>query len=199
MKRGCEVCGTIFQSMASAAKFCGLKCKFLSHFEQTGEGPCWEWGSPRNKAGYGVLGLPTKRNVLAHRYSFQHFRGPITDGLNVLHKCDNPPCVNPSHLFLGTHKDNSHDCVRKGRNSPPPVQRGIDNILVRCPELRPMGEDHHSARLTEEQVIEIFNSRGPLLDVCQKFNIGKSHASMIRRALIWKHILAPHLVGKNTR
>jgi hypothetical protein len=170
----------------------------LSHFKQEGK-KCWEWDSPRNAANYGVLGQPNKRNILAHRYSFEFFKHKIPAGLKVLHKCDNPPCVNPQHLFTGTHKDNSQDSIKKGRHKNPPIHRGMDNILVRCPELRPMGEKHHSARLTEKQVRKIEKEKGSLSAIAKKYGLGKSHVSMIKRHQIWKHILAPHLVGKKTR
>lgn len=71
---------------------------------------CWEWAGAKTDNGYGAY-----MRYRAHRYSFILFNGDITDGLLVLHKCDNPPCVNPSHLFLGTQSDNIKDCVSKGR------------------------------------------------------------------------------------
>lgn len=77
---------------------------------------CWVWTGTRNKAGYGVMypnGKPKRE--LTHRISWWLSNGPIQEGLLVLHQCDNPPCVRPSHLFLGTHADNVHDCIRKGR------------------------------------------------------------------------------------
>lgn len=77
---------------------------------------CWLWAGCKHKFGYGKLLGPSKRVDFAHRISWMLFRGPINDGLYVLHKCDNPPCVNPDHLFLGTHDDNSKDMVAKGRS-----------------------------------------------------------------------------------
>jgi hypothetical protein len=78
---------------------------------------CWEFVSGASK-GYGYLniGRRDEQEVLAHRYSWELHNGPIPDGLLVLHRCDNPPCVRPDHLFLGTKKDNADDMVRKGRS-----------------------------------------------------------------------------------
>lgn len=71
---------------------------------------CWIWTGPRVRGGYGRAGVN-----LAHRLAWERANGPIPEGLFVLHRCDNPPCCNPSHLFLGTHDDNMRDRDAKGR------------------------------------------------------------------------------------
>lgn len=77
---------------------------------------CWEWIGSCSHNGYGRMYLPeTKKVEQAHRVSWKIFKGAIPNGLLVLHKCDNPPCINPEHLFLGTYKDNSDDKIKKGR------------------------------------------------------------------------------------
>lgn len=75
---------------------------------------CLEWQAARIRSGYGVV-WADKRLTYAHRFAWQQTFGAIPDGLRVLHHCDNPPCVRPDHLFLGTAADNSRDMVRKGR------------------------------------------------------------------------------------
>ena len=77
-------------------------------------GRCWEWTGSRYRAGYGSFGLRGKTNH-AHRYVWESMYGPIPEGQFVCHHCDNPPCCNPYHLFLGPPKSNTADMIRKGR------------------------------------------------------------------------------------
>ena len=79
---------------------------------------CWLWQASVTADGYGRMGIggPGNKRMLAHRVAWQLYVGKIPDGMLVLHKCDNPPCCNPKHLFLGTDADNARDMSRKGRH-----------------------------------------------------------------------------------
>lgn len=107
---------------------------------------CWLWAGYRNTKGYGFtrIGGRGSKAVLAARLSWQLHKGPIPLGLHVLHRCDVPACVNPSHLFLGTNADNIADRVAKGRSYYGP---------------RRWGDNHPNSKITEAQVREIIERR----------------------------------------
>lgn len=131
---------------------------------------CWVWQRARQKSGYGYFKYKNK-NVLAHRWSYEKFVGPIPPTLFVLHKCDNRLCVKPSHLFLGNNQDNMDDKVQKNRQS-------------RLP-----GELNGRAKLTEANVlsIRIEYTLGDCsqLSLAKKFGVGKTQIRRILAGESW--------------
>lgn len=128
---------------------------------------CWVWDGEAITGGYGRFSLDGRR-CLAHRYSWELANGPIPQGLDVLHRCDNPPCVNPAHLFLGLDADNAADMVSKGRS------------------LR--GERAPRAKLTSMDVVAIRQSTLDARLLAQHYGVTRATIYLIRRRGSWRHI-----------
>lgn len=128
-----------------------LEDRFWSKVDRQPFG-CWEWTGAKAPHGYGALTV-RRKVVRAHRVSWEMCNGPIGSNLNVLHRCDNPPCVRPSHLFLGTQLDNALDMMAKNRWFKPPFPSDDSKRLSR--ENIPRGEKSPSAKLTDFQANEI--------------------------------------------
>ena len=157
------------------------KLRLARHYDVNPDSQCWEM---RVASGgrYGSFVLQGKRQ-LAHRASWVLHKGPIPDGLNVLHQCDNPRCVNPAHLFLGTHLDNMRDRDAKGRGVVPDTTG-----IKRAPETVARGEDAGGAKLTEDQVRYVKNSRVSARSIAR--DLGVSHWAIydIRSGRTWAHV-----------
>ncbi len=132
---------------------------------------CWTWLGFKNKKGYGMFWLKGSMRY-AHRVAWTLERGPIPADLQVCHHCDNPPCVRPDHLFLGTAKANVHDSMKKGR----------------C--LRARGERVAGSKLSGFEVLEIRKKYRPGLGpkLAAEFGINRMTVTQIIRRDTWKHI-----------
>jgi len=139
-------------------------------------GQCWVWTAACNRQGYGRFGVGsltegTRGHVLAHRHTYAVLIGPISADLRVLHHCDNPPCIRPSHLFLGTQVENMGDMARKGRAA--------------C------GERNGSAKLTEAKVLEIrLLAREGMTQraIARQFGVTFQTVSRLIRRELWAHV-----------
>lgn len=133
---------------------------------------CWLWLGAKQARGYGFVKYHGRQHG-AHRIAWQLINGPIPDGMSVCHHCDNPQCVRPEHLFIGTTSDNMIDCSRKGRL--------VDNS----------GANQGRSRLTEIDVVEIrtMDKCGiSQREIASKYSVSQPLISMILSRKTWRHI-----------
>ena len=144
--------------------------RFFSRFKKTENG-CWQWNAHADKDGYGVMSSHGK-NIRAHRFSYEHHIGAIPQGMSVCHKCDNPGCVNPEHLFIGSAKDNAQDALTKKRHY--------------------IGDKNGRSKITEDHAKFIKSSSMSGPELAEMFNVNRSTINNIRRGVTWKHLLSDH-------
>lgn len=200
----CPGCDQPFTPKERGQKHCSRSCSNHARRRPLAErawekvdksGDCWEWTGQLNVYGYGVIKWDGKSRR-ASRIIYALTYGPIPDGLFVCHKCDNPRCVRPDHLFLGDHKDNAADMVQKGR-----ALTGDKSPRRRYPERyqphhspRPTirGEGHPVARLTNAAVVEIrrryASGDHAVTAMAQEFGVQRSAIYAVLRGKTWKHI-----------
>lgn len=153
-----------------------LAARFWDKVNKRGPNDCWEWRAYRDRDGYGHIRLDddAHTDAGAHRVSYELAFGPIPEGMMVCHHCDNPPCVNPAHLFLGENSDNMRDRSAKGRKA------------------GPVGAAHHNAKLTEDQVKAIrqrYAAGGvTMLQLAAEYGIGAGPVCNIIHRKSWKHV-----------
>ena len=134
---------------------------------------CWLWRGTTDRKGYGHL-TRGQQSTTAHRYSWLLINGPVPKGKWVLHKCDTPRCVRPSHLFLGDHAENMLDMRRKKRKT------GNNGGRI--------GEKHGCAKLRDEDIITIRGSKLAQRVNADAFGVSQAAISAIVRRRTWKHI-----------
>ena len=145
--------------------------RFMSKVQKHESG-CWIWTASLSQ-GYGQFRqFSYKPMVASHRFSYSYFVGEIPPNMFVCHRCDNPLCVNPEHLFLGTPYENTHDMDLKGRRISKPVR----------------GEFHPRVKLTKEDVIEIRLSNDDQRKLAERYGVRPAAISKIKTGRNWKHI-----------
>ena len=194
----CPFCLQSFTSKASQAKervCCSRQCQVL--YRQTQEqikkrfwasvdisgrpDSCWLWRGARSKSGYGNFRINYKQHK-AHRLAYEFTYGPICDGLFACHHCDNPPCCNPHHLFLGTAQDNSDDFFKKGR------KRKEEPFEVMSQRSR--GSGNGRAKLSESDIPCIRKLQGgkDIKEVAKLFHVSPSMVRFIWKGENWRHV-----------
>jgi hypothetical protein len=146
--------------------------RFWSQVDRRGESECWNWHGPTNN-GYGEYSSRFHKVRSAHRMSWVIHNGIIPADLEVCHHCDNRACVNPTHLWLGTHEQNMHDMKQKGRAAPP------------------VGAGNSLAKLTDDKVREIIQlARNGIAhrDLAERYGVTQPNITNIVNRKAWKHV-----------
>lgn len=155
--------------------------RFLRYLNKSSEDSCWVYTGSIDRKGYGVVSRGGRGATCykAHRLSYELYKGPIPEGLCVCHRCDNPPCCNPSHLFLGTKGDNNRDMYAKGRNN------NTNNAK---------GEHHALAKLNADKVREIRASwesekpRPEQRELAKRYGVDQQVIWSVIHRKTWKHV-----------
>lgn len=147
--------------------------RFLGKVNRSGS--CWMWTAAKDRNGYGLFKFGDTHRVTrgAHRVAYFVANDELPKGMLVCHRCDNPGCVNPAHLFLGSYLDNSRDCFSKGRAR------------------RARGDGHVCAKLTESEVQEIrdrFAAGEAGVALAEEYGVSKKAISHAAHRRTWKHV-----------
>ena len=147
--------------------------RFWPKVDKRGPDDCWEWKAATAPWGYGRFRFEGK-DVLAHRVAYMLTVGPIPDSALVLHRCDNPPCCNPTHLWLGSHRDNTIDALKKKRRKSPRGERNGRSILTNYDVLG-IRKLYKQGRFTQKELAD-------------KWGVSQNTIGCIVRYETWIHI-----------
>ena len=142
----------------------------LNKFHIKNHRGCWNWTGKKDRMGYGRCSFEGKKQF-THRISHKVFKGPVPDDLCVLHSCDNPACINPDHLRVGTQEDNAGDMLSRNRAS--------------------VGERHTASKLNNESVMKIVKLRNDgmtIADIARNFDVASTTVSSVLRGHTWSHL-----------
>lgn len=156
-----------------------LKMRLFAKLDMPDENACWEWTGGRTIKGYGsmMIDAPNNARTVCHRIAYVLRYGNIPDGLNVLHRCDNPPCCNPAHLFVGTQLENMRDMVAKNRQAH--FGGGIR-----------AGSKNSAAVYSEDQAIEAVRLSKLGLkatEIAAALNVSRQFVDKVRTGRLWSH------------
>lgn len=143
---------------------------FETCIEKITESGCWIWMKYVDKKGYGFCNWQKSPEYLAHRLSYVLYKGNLDKNLDICHTCDNPSCVNPDHLFAGTHLNNMQDMMNKGRLN---TRKGSAN---------------NRSKLTDEQVLAIRRDTRSRKIIAAEYRLEKGTVSRIRTGKSWSHL-----------
>ena len=176
----CGICAAPFKQTWNQKRFCSVQCTWKSKRvpaeirfwpkvdKSSSLDGCWLWTGAKSPLGYGKFYLPDG-TTQAHRFSWTLVNGPVPHGMYICHHCDNPPCVNPNHLFIGDHYDNMADMSIKGRSQ--------------------HGEKQWNSKLSASDVIEIFKSTDLQRTVAERYGITQGTVSSIKSGAKWKRVV----------
>ena len=145
----------------------------FSYINKNAENSCWEWTRCLSNKGYAVFNVKNKM-ILVHRFMYEKFKNKISNKMSVCHSCDNPKCVNPEHLFLGTHKENIIDCIKKGRDK------------------KARGERQRKCSISEKTAIEIktkFKEGKTIKEIYHLFDCSYQTVWNICKNRSWKYLV----------
>jgi hypothetical protein len=155
----------------------------IERAEPIPESGCWLWRGKISRGGYGQIRDIGGGYAQAHRFVYRLFKGEIPDGLFACHRCDVRSCVNPNHIFLGTHSDNIQDATEKGR-----IQSGRNHWRNRTPDRNPRGTQIRTAKLNDDLVRFIRSDPRSSSELSRLIGVSSGKIREVRRGLVWRHV-----------